>query len=238
MTVLCTSPSGRRAHRMRPLCAALALALGCGPGRPAVVGPIPDPGDAARAAVQAARLKAPARIEFRWELNEAGSRVQGVGIARVEPPSRARLDLFLDNGEGVVSAALVDDDLRLPAGAPTDVLPPVELMWATLGVFRPFPEARLEGGAELQGGGREFRYRSREGGSFLYEFTAAKLRAVETLSGNSVVQWVRLTHGDDGGYPVAATYRNLVEFRELKLTRTAVIPAEAFDPSIWDPRAR
>ena len=50
-------------------------------------------------------------------------------MARIEPPSKARLDLFLDNGEGVLSAALVDDELRLPHGAPEDILPPVELMW-------------------------------------------------------------------------------------------------------------
>ena len=58
------------------------------------------------------------------------------------------------------------------------------------------------------------------------------------LEGSSVVQWVRLTAAADGGYPAAATYRNLVDFRELKITRTAVIPSKSFDPSIWDPRAQ
>lgn len=216
----------------------VALMAGCGPGRTVAVGPLPDPGGAARAAADAARLTEPARIEFRWELNEAGSRVEGVGVARVESPFRARLDLFLDNGEGVVSAALVDDELRLPFGAPDDVLPPVELMWGTLGVFRPLPTARLEGGDELEGAAQRFRYRADDQVELHYELSGGRVRVVEMLRGTSVVQWVRLTEAKDGGYPAAATYRNLVDFRELKITRTAVIPAESFDPSIWDPRAQ
>jgi len=214
------------------------VSAGCGPGRAVAIGPLPDPGGAARAAADASNLTEPARIEFRWELNEAGSRVDGIGIARVEPPFRARLDLFLDNGEGVVSAALVDDELRLPYGAPDDVLPPVELMWGTLGVFRPLPSAHLQGGDELEGAAQRFRYRADGGLELHYELADGRVRALEMLSGASVVQWVRLTASEDGGYPAAATYRNLVDFRELKITRTAVIPAESFDPSIWDPRAQ
>jgi hypothetical protein len=187
---------------------------------------------------ESTRLTEKARIEFRWELNEAGSRIEGVGIARVEPPFRARLDLFLDNGEGVVSAALVEDELRLPYGAPDDVLPPVELMWGTLGVFRPLASARLAGGEELEGGARRFRYAAADRVELHYEVANGRVQAVEMLEGSSVVEWVRLTAADDGGYPAAATYRNLVDFRELKISRTAVIPAESFDPSIWDPRAQ
>lgn len=214
------------------------VTMGCGPGRSVAVGPLLDPGGAARVAVDGTRLTESARIEFRWELNEAGSRVEGVGIARVEPPFRARLDLFLDNGEGVVSAALVDDELRLPYGAPDDVLPPVELMWGTLGVFRPLPSARLQGGDELEGAGQRFRYRADDDFELHYELSEGRVQSVEMLNGASVVQWVRLTAAADGGYPAAATYRNLVDFRELKMTRIAVITTESFDPSIWDPRAQ
>ena len=203
-----------------------------------MIGPIPNPGGAARAAEQETRLTDPARIEFRWELNEAGSRVDGIGIARVEPPFRARLDLFLDNGEGVVSAALVDDELRLPYGAPEDVLPPVELMWGTLGVFRPLATARLNGAEELEDDAQRFRYQAPDGSEIHYELADGHVRALELLDGSSVVQWVRLTAAEDEGFPAAATYRNLVEFRELKITRTAVVPSESFDPSIWDPRAQ
>lgn len=212
--------------------------LACGTRRPVAIGPIPDPSGAAQAAAEQTRLTNASRIEFRWELNEAGSRVEGIGIARVEPPFQARLDLFLDNGEGVVSAALVNDELRLPYGAPDDVLPPVELMWGTLGVFRPLATARLSGGEELEGAAHRFRYAGEDDFAIHYEVEEGRLRALEMLEGSSVVQWVRLTAAADGGYPAAATYRNLVDFRELKITRTAVIPSESFDPSIWDPRAQ
>ena len=37
-------------------------------------------------------------------------------------------------------------------------------------------------------------------------------------------------------FPESATYRNLVDFRELQIIRTDVSAAESFDPAIWDPR--
>ena len=214
----------------------VVAAVSCGPARTLVIGPLADPVGAARAAAVGTSLKAASRVEFRWILNEAGSRVGGVGVARIEPPSRARLDLFLDNGEGVLSAALVDDELRLPHGAPEDILPPVELMWGTLGVFRPLRSARLVGGDELDGDARRYRYASGDGVAIHYELQDGLVRAVEMLDGASVLQSVRLVTAEGEGYPVEATYRNRVEFRELKITRTAVLPSDSFDPSIWDPR--
>jgi hypothetical protein len=190
----------------------------------------------ARAVERGTRLDEPVRIDFTWELNESGSRVDGVGVARIEPPYRARLDLFLDNGESVISAALVDDELRLPYGSPDDVLPPVDLMWGTLGVFRPFGETRLVGGDRLEDRSERLRYRYPDGTELHYEIASDAVRALELMEGTSVVQWVRLVHEGQSRYPKSATYRNLVEFRELKITRESVAFAERFDPAIWDPR--
>ena len=201
-----------------------------------VLGPLPDPVGAARETAMRTSLTAPARVEFRWILNEAGSRVDGLGVVRIEPPARARLDLFLDNGEGVLSAALVGDELRLPEGAPADILPPVELMWGTLGVFRPMMSAELVAGDELEGEGHRYRYTSGGGNEIHYEVKNDLVRAVEMLDGRSVLQSVRLVTVEGDGYPVEAIYRNRVEFRELKITRTSITPADSFDPSIWDPR--
>jgi hypothetical protein len=201
-----------------------------------VLGPLPDPVGAARETAMRTSLTAPARVEFRWILNEAGSRVDGLGVVRIEPPARARLDLFLDNGEGVLSAALVGDELRLPEGAPDDILPPVELMWGTLGVFRPMMSAELVAGDELEGEGHRYRYTSGGGNEIHYEVKNDLVRAVEMLDGRSVLQSVRLVTVEGDGYPVEAIYRNRVEFRELKITRTSITPADSFDPSIWDPR--
>ena len=215
----------------------LSVALvGCGTGRALVLGPLPDPLGAARETSIRTSLTVPARVEFRWILNESGSRVDGLGVVRIEPPARARLDLFLDNGEGVLSAALVDDELRLPEGAPDDILPPVELMWGTLGVFRPMMSAELVAGDELEGEGHRYRYTSGGGNEIHYEVKNDLVRAVEMLDGRSVLQSVRLVTVEGDGYPVEAIYRNRVEFRELKITRTSITPADSFDPSIWDPR--
>ena len=213
-----------------------AVLSACGPSRPAVVGPLPEAATSAGALERGTALEGPARIDFSWRLNEAGSRVGGVGVARVEPPYRARLDLFLDNGETVVAAALVDNELRLPPGAPDDVLPPVELMWATLGVFHPMDRATMEGGDRLEGDATRLRYRLVGGEALHWEVASGEVRALELLERGSVVQWVRLTRDGVGAYPASATYRNLIDFRELEITRDSVKTAPPFDPAIWDPR--
>lgn len=237
--VILSNPSSHVSWRRSRAALALVgwlLLAACGPKRLQVLGPIDRPGPVATSLEERTRLAAPARIDFMWRLNEAGSRMSGVGVARVEPPYHARLDLFLDNGETVIAAALVDDDLRLPPGAPDDLLPPVDLMWATLGVFRPFEGTRLVAGERLEGDARRLRYRYDDGTELHYEIAGEELTALEVVAGGSTLQWVRLAPSDGTRYPESATYRNLVEYRELEITRTAVTTAESFDSSIWDPR--
>lgn len=212
------------------------LLAGCGPKRLEVVGPIQGAERVAESLERSTRLAEPTRIDFTWRLNEAGDRLSGLGVARIEPPYRARLDLFLENGESVISAALVDDDLRLPPRAPDDVLPPTDLMWATLGVFRPVAGTELLGGERLEEGARRLRYAYDDGAELHFEVVDDSLRALEVVHGGSVVEWVRLEPSEDGRYPRTATYRNVVDFRELEITRTEVRSAEPFAPSIWDPR--
>lgn len=213
-----------------------ALVAGCGPKRLAVIAPMPDPAVRAHELERRTVLVEPIQIRFSWHLNEAGARMQGLGVARVEPPYRARLDLFLDNGETVLSAALVDDELRLPYGARQDFLPPIGLMWGTLGVFRPLGGAELEGGERLEGGAQRLRYRDADT-ELHYEVAGGMLRGVELMDGEDVLQWVRVEPADDGRYPAEAIYRNLVEYRELRIDRESLERrASPFDPEIWDPR--
>jgi len=229
----------RRLTQTRSLGCLLLLGLllsACGPKRLAVLGPMADVTVTVRALEQGTRLAEPVRIDFTWQLNESGSRISGVGVARIEPPYRARLDLFLQNGETVVTAALVGDDLRLPPGSPDDILPPPDLMWSTLGVFRPMGRARLVGGDRLEGQAARLRYRYEDGTELHYEVQDGSMRLLELLEGESVVEWVRLTHDGDDRYPRETTYRNLVDFRELKITRESVAPANPFDPAIFDLR--
>jgi hypothetical protein len=215
---------------------ALTALAACAPGRVAVVGPMTAPQPMAESLQSETRLVEPTRIDFTWELNESGARVKGVGVARVEPPYRARLDLFLEKGETVISAALVEDELRLPPGAPDDLLPPVSLMWGTLGVFRPIEGARLVGGDRLENRAQRLRYAYTQGRELHFEVGPGTVRAVELLEGASVVEWVRLETEPGGSYPASATYRNLVDFRELKIVTTSVRSSEPFESAIWDPR--
>lgn len=229
-------PSGRRIRTIGFVCALGVLLAGCGPRRAAVIGPVLDAAATATALERRTELREPLRIDFDWALNEQGRRLRGVGVARIEPPYRARLDLFLDNREGILSAAVVDDELRLQAGAPDDILPPIDLLWAALGVFRPVYGASLEGGDRLEGSAERLRYRQSDGHELHYELSDGRLSAVELLEGDALLQWVRLERSTGARFPERATYRNLQEFRELKIERTALAPAGPFDPRIWDPR--
>lgn len=222
----------------RPLrFAALALVLGagaCAP-RPVVVAPAVDAEQLALALEDRTALTEPIRVVFAWSLNESGVRVKGRGVARIEPPYKARLDLFMGNGETVIRAALVDGELRLPPGAPEGILPPADLMWGVLGVFRPQFGTELLGADRLEGGGLQLRYRYPDGQELHFQVVEGQVRSLELRDGNHTVQRVELDLEAENRYPQEATYRNLAAFRELKLTRASVERVESYPPDIWDP---
>jgi hypothetical protein len=214
----------------------LLVLCGCGPRRLAVIAPIPDAEGAATDLRDRTGLSEPLQVFFAWQLNEGGQRVRGRGVARVEPPYRARLDLFLDNGETVMSAAMVDGELRLPDGAPEDILPPPDLIWGSLGVFRPHGGTRLLGADRLEGDGTRLRYGYADGTELHYESVAGSVRSLELFDRGRVVQRVVLRPATGDRYPVEATYRNMADFRELRLERDSLRVVDPFDPGIWDPR--
>jgi len=219
-------------------CVVLPLLLaagGCPAARPAVIGPVGDPEQAADELVGQTGLEEPLRIVFGWQLNDGGQRVEGRGVARVEPPYRARLDLFLDNGETVVSAALVDGELRLPPGSPDDILPPPDLMWGVLGIFHPLGEMRLLGADRLEGEGMRLRYGYPNGREIHFGVMQGFLSTLELLDDGHVVERVDVSSRREARYPLEATYRNLTAFRELKLVRESLAAVPPFDPEIWDP---
>lgn len=230
-------PARRRRYRRLLLGAMAFAAASCGQHRLAVVAPIPDPGAAAAELSGRTGLGEPLRIVFGWQLNESGQRLRGRGVARVEPPYKARLDLFLDNGETVVSAAMVGGDLRLPAGSPADVLPPPDLMWGALGVFRPHDGTRLLGADRLEGDAIRLRYAYADGKELHYEVVREGLRMLEVMDRGRVVERVELAPERGDRYPARARYRNFRDFRELRLERESLQVVDPFDPDIWDPRS-
>jgi len=197
--------------------------------------PAPNPEQLALALENKTALQEPVRIVFEWQLNEAGVRVRGRGVARIEPPYKARLDLFLGSGQTVIRAALVEGDLRLPPGAPEGILPPADLMWGVLGVFRPLVGTELLGAERLEDGAFRLRYRYANARELYFRVEDGRVRSVETLQGGHAVERVELGLEDGSPYPAEATYRNLAAFRELKLTRQSVERVESYPPDIWDP---
>lgn len=213
-------------------CSALAACA----SPPVVVAPTPriDAEQIALRAEHATQLEAPARILFDWSASERNARFSGRGVARIEPPLKARLDLFFGNGETIARAALVNDDLRLPPGTPEGILPPSELMWGTLGVFRPSPETALMGAEDLGEGRYRLRYRYPDGLEVRFTVKESRVERVERLRQGQTVEEVTVSLDPAAPYPTEATYRNLTAFRELKLSRGRVEAVESYPPDLWE----
>jgi hypothetical protein len=200
----------------------------------AAVAPLADPQSSLQALEAETRPESPTRIFFDWSLTEEGVRLSGRGVARVAPPDRARLDLFLSNGEAVAGAILIGDDLSLPVSLPGDILPPPELLWGTIGTIRLGAGARVIGGDELEDGGVRLTAALPDGESVRYEVLEGRVRRIEQLtSGGAVVKTLVARHEATGRIPAEATYRDLTAFRELILTRDGMENVDGFPDDIW-----
>jgi len=229
-----TDPTSRPHGLLGSVVLLAVVVAGCATGRAAVVGPVPDPGGTATRLERGTELGEPLQIRFEWRLNEARQRHRGVGVARVESPYRARLDLFTDDLESVLSAVLIDGELRLPPGSRDDILPPTDLMWGALGIFRPH-DVELLGGDRLEDDGVRLRYAYSDGTELHYEASQGQLRSLELLEDGHVVQRVEVTTEGGDRYPVEARYRNLSDFRELTIVRESLEEVSSFPAGIWDP---
>lgn len=182
------------------------------------------------------RPEASTRLLFEWSLSEPGLRSRGRGVARVEPPYRARLDLFTPQGEAVAVAAMEGEEVRLPPGTPT-VLPPPTFLWAALGVFRPDDGAALLGGEEAGPGQVVLRYRLPGGEDLHFRMERRVIHEVELLRGGRVVE--RMTREIDLAQEAngagEAVYRDLVAVRELRVRLESREEVEPFPPDIWRP---
>ena len=205
--------------------------------------PPPSPGIPATQAYQRAlliewrtRLKSPVRLIFDWTVREPGLRSGGRGVARLEPPYRARLDLFTGSGETVLRAALVDDELRLPAGASDDLIPPPALFWSSLGIFRPGGDYRPAGGWEADDGTLRLNYEAEGRDALVYELDGnGDVAALSLARDGETVDELRLSLPLREGFPTEATYRNLIDFRELTFSLDTVEVVESYPSDIWFP---
>lgn len=210
------------------------ILAGCG-GGPAP--PPPTPVDAEGISQNvglATRPSEPVRIVFDWALNESGSRTSGRGVVRMEPPYKARLDLFTGQGETVLRAALVNDVLRLPPGVETqEIVPPPTLLWAALGVFRPGTLAYLAGGEGLPDGQVRLTYTYNSGEELQYRLEGTQVQHVELKRQDRTAESIAIEASDEHPFPQETVYRNVGAFRELTMTLHEYELVDVFPPDIW-----
>lgn len=206
----------------------------CGPRFTAERGPV-DPALEAEA-VDATRPSEPLQINFGWRGREAESVFSGRGVARIEPPYRARLDLFGPRDEPVLNAALVDDELRLPpVTEPTVTLPTPALLWSILGVVRPPPTAELVRATRDRSIVQLDYARDRE--LWRYQLEDGRLRRTEYGRDGNRIQSVELRDSEQSGAPGQGVYRDWVDQVELILEVDTVEPTAPFPAEIWRPGA-
>jgi hypothetical protein len=218
--------------------AAIALAIGtmagCAPAMQGAPGePVPD------AAALEAELRrttipsGPRQVTFAWELDEAGARFRGQGVARFVAPERFRLDLYGPRGETYLAAALVDDEMRVPATvAERFPLPSPALLWGAVGVVAPPADAVLRS-ASRAGEENVLRY-DLDGDVLEYRVADGHLRTIRRLRRNAVAESVDLTR-DTAGEITRALYRDWIAYRSLTLTLEASADVSGFPEDTWNP---
>jgi hypothetical protein len=216
---------------------AAILFAACAPGRGAPAGtPVAEPGVAA-AELRAGSLPGtPLQVTFEWSLDEAGSRIRGRGVARLEAPERIRLDLFGQRGETYLTAALVGDEFRVPAGVPSQIaLPSPALLWAAVGVVEPPADARLVN-ATTTGAELTLRYDAGASGTLEYVASVEPLRLLgaSRSGGAGARETLRLSY-DSAGQLASTRYRDVTAHRELVLTVEATTAMTSFPANIWRP---
>ncbi len=213
----------------------LLVVAGCAPAGP----PAPSPQEplqpqVAQIVVDSTALKRPLHIVFSWTFTEESARFSGRGATRVEPPYKARLDLFGPRGETYLAAAAVGDELRLPPNAPDalrNVMPPIALLWTALGVLRA-PEGAMLTQTRQRADTVLLGYtRNEERWSF--RSLRGRLEYAEWNGPNSGKRTVELRGTGALGLPAVAVYRDWAAFRELTLTLEQANEAASFPADIW-----
>jgi hypothetical protein len=204
--------------------AAACVLAACTPKAPALSG---DVVPAAR--VPSAKL-APGhrRLIFRWSYHDPVVSARGEGVARIAPPDSARLDFFLDGGMGGGYAIVVGDSVFTPNDAQARrYLPPVSLLWATLGRLAvpasPDTAARAVGATIRADIGRDPTWRA----SF---DDAGRLVRLERITDGHIQEWVARAFTTPEG---TVRFVNERAKRALDLTVQRVVPEGDYEAAIW-----
>ncbi len=226
----------RGAARLAPallLLAAVVTGEGCAPAVRALAGTtrpamLPAEGGAA----------APQLIRFAWRYEDETFEANGDGAVRVQPPDRARLDFFLANGLAGGYAILEGDSLHVPGiDLVRRFLPPVPLLWGTLGrrVVPAAPDTivRQEGdtvradiGVRPPGTAGE-----RSGRVWRMHYAPDGLRRMERLEEGRVVEAIWRERVADALWRMRYVHER--GKRRLTITVRDTTVTEGFDEAIW-----
>ena len=207
----------------------------CGGGSLGTPVPIMDTDQAVLRASRENPFPNTSLVIFQWSVREPDLRAQGSGYARLQNPDRARLDLFMDNGESVLAASLVEDQLRAREGTRLEVIPSPALLWASLGVFRPGEGVTLLGAESLSEDVFRLRYRLPDGDELRYQLRSGRVISAELRRDGNATHRVAVRREDGRELPDEATYRNLTSFSELKVTVETVERVDSHPSDIWYP---
>jgi hypothetical protein len=180
----------------------------------------------------------PQVLRFTWSYADETFEAAGDGAVRVMAPDRARLDFFLRNGMTGGFAILIADTLTVPGGdLVRRLLPPVPLLWASLGRLAVPPTAdtvvRLDGDTlradlgQLRGGDAT----SAAGRVWRLQFTGRQLVAVERIEGGRVQESVHRHLDAAGRWQVQ--YLHPRGKRRLTIVVNDTVFVEGFDAAIW-----
>ena len=222
--------------RLRVGLAAIGLVIAntaCGGGSLESPSPILDTDQAVRRARRDNPFPTTSLVVFQWRVREPDLRLEGEGVARLQHPDRARLDLFMENGEAVLAAGLVENQLWAREETALEFVPSPALLWAFLGVFRPGEDATWLGGEAFDDDVFRLRYRLLDGEELRYLLRSGSVTEVELRHEGDALHRVVLNWEGGGELPSEATYRNLASFSELKVTVDTVERVDSHPSDIW-----
>jgi hypothetical protein len=180
----------------------------------------------------------PQQLRFTWSYKDETFEANGDGVVRVLAPDRARLDFFLRNGMAGGYAILVGDSLIVPGiDLVRRFLPPVPLLWGTLGRLA-LPAtadtvARMDHDtlrADL-GALRGADASRADGRAWRVAFAGTALARIEHIENGKVVEWMSRQRGPTGQWELRYTHER--SKRGLRISVTDTLNVEGFDEAIW-----
>ena len=224
-------------NRVRPPLAVITvvsgLLLACAPAaRPLVGAPT-------RAVLPPSSMAAGAQVlRFSWTYKDETFEATGDGAVRAQAPDRARLDFFLRNGMAGGYAILLGDSLFVPGvDLVKRLLPPVPLLWSSLGRLALPPTrdttARIDGDtlrADL-GVLRGRDASGADGRAWRLAFGGTTLARVERIEDGKVIEWMSRRRGVNGQWQLLYVHER--GKRRLAIAVTDTMTVEGFDDAIW-----